>query len=185
MPDISPNLVPKHKRSLDILTVPEPCEEPWNEMAPKGDGRRHCAMCIQDVFDLSTMTREAAEALLFESTGQVCVRFYRRGDGTVVTSDCTPVRHRALRRTASGALKMGTRVASACLAMLAALGVTRAAGVDVFAWVRSTDVGKELLFEDMEPMAGEPMMHIEIEDYEESIEEPAEEDIRENTEEGI
>ena len=161
MPASPPHLVPKHKRSLDILTVPQPCEEPWDDMAERGEGRRHCDLCMQDVFDLSAMTREAAEALVFESSGQVCVRFYRREDGTVVTSDCTPVRNRALRRAAGGALKTGSRVATACLAVLAALGVARAADVDVFSWVRSTNIGKSLFAEgvDMEMMtAGAPMM---------------------------
>lgn len=161
MPDVTPNLVPKHKRSLNILTVPEPCAEPWDEMAVKGEGRRHCDMCIQDVFDLSKMTRLDAEALVFESTGNVCVRFFRREDGTVVTSDCTPVRNRALSRAAGGVLKTGLRVASACLALLAAFGVARAAGVDVFDWARNTDVGKSLLMEEQIPLAGAPMVHWE------------------------
>lgn len=150
-------LVPKRKRALEILTIEEPCEEPWDGMRDLGDGRRHCAMCMQDVFDLSRMTREAAEALVFEDSKRVCVRFFRRSDGTVVTSDCTPIRHRALRKAAGGALRLGARFVAACLTLLAAAGVARAQGFDVFRWIRSTDVGKGLLFEEM-PMAGAPLM---------------------------
>lgn len=170
MPELPPHLVPKRKRSLDILTVPEPCEEPWADMDERGPGQRHCQMCAQDVFDLGTMTRQAAEALVFESRGQVCVRFYRRNDGTVVTSDCTPVRHRALRRAAGGALKTGLRVAMACLAVLAGLGVARAADLDLFDRVRSTSLGKDLLVDEtetgmeMEMMtAGAPMANVDEE----------------------
>ncbi|MFK7999255.1 MAG: hypothetical protein AB8H86_06640 [Polyangiales bacterium] len=162
MPEVTPNLVPKQKRSLNILTVPEPCAEPWDEMSIKGEGRRHCDMCMQDVFDLSTMTQLDAEALVFENTGNVCVRFFRREDGTIVTSDCTPVRKRALTRAAGGVLKTGLRVASACLALLAAFGVARAAGVDMFGWARGTSIGKHLLMEEVpQPLAGAPMAHWE------------------------
>lgn len=162
MPAATPNLVPKHKRSLNILTVPEPCAEPWDEMDIKGEGRRHCDMCMQDVFDLSSMTQFDAEALVFENTGSVCVRFFRRSDGTIVTSDCTPVRKRVLTQAAGGVLKTGLRVASACLALLAAFGVARAAGVDMFGWARGTAIGKHLLADDVpQALAGAPMAHWE------------------------
>ena len=165
-------LSPRPKRSLDILTVASPCEEDWEGMSERGLGTRHCGMCMQNVYDLSAMTRAEAETLAFESTGKVCIRFYRRADGTVVTSDCAPIRHRALRRMAGAPLRAGGRLVGACLALLAVLGVSRAAGFDVMDWVRSTSIGKACLPHDTmgEAMMGDMAMpepvesHIEFED---------------------
>ena len=78
----------------------------------QGDERvRHCGLCRKNVYNLSSMPRAEAAALLAGNTkGELCVRFYRRSDGTVMTSDCsTSVRvklHDALRtlpRMAAGA----------------------------------------------------------------------------------
>jgi hypothetical protein len=46
------------------------------------------------------MTRREAEALITKNEGRLCVHFYRRADGTVLTDNC-PVGLRALRRRAS------------------------------------------------------------------------------------
>jgi hypothetical protein len=43
------------------------------------------------------MSRKAAEAMLTNTEGKMCVRFYRRSDGTIITADC-PVGLRAFRR---------------------------------------------------------------------------------------
>ena len=57
-------------------------------------------MCRKDAYNLSAMPRPEAAALLAGNVdGNLCVRFYRRGDGTVVTSDCgtsTPVKVRRM-----------------------------------------------------------------------------------------
>ena len=34
------------------------------------------------------MTRDQAEALLMKAEGRLCVRFYKRRDGSVITQDC-------------------------------------------------------------------------------------------------
>lgn len=63
------------------------CKERWEDMV--GDERvRNCAGCDREVFNLSSMTRDEAEALLATRGLTPCVRFYRRPDGTVMTSDC-------------------------------------------------------------------------------------------------
>ena len=49
---------------------------------------RFCKHCSLHVYNLSAMTREQAEDLLGSSSGRLCVRFYRRADGTVTTRDC-------------------------------------------------------------------------------------------------
>lgn len=54
-----------------------------------GDERvRFCTHCDQKVYNLSNMTQEEASAFIEEQTGRVCVRYYQRADGTLLTSDC-------------------------------------------------------------------------------------------------
>ena len=73
--------------SLDELQIASPCDQSWDEM--KGDERaRFCQSCSKNVYNLSGMTRAEAKTLLADTEGRVCVRFYRRADGTVLTSDC-------------------------------------------------------------------------------------------------
>jgi hypothetical protein len=58
----------------------------------RGDDQvRFCGKCRLNVYNLSGMSRRQAEALLGRSEGRVCVRFYRRPDGTVMTRDCGTV----------------------------------------------------------------------------------------------
>ncbi|HEV7558643.1 MAG TPA: hypothetical protein VGO00_24400, partial [Kofleriaceae bacterium] len=59
----------------------------WSGMT--GDERvRHCGSCNKNVYNLSGMTRDDAHALLVEHEGAMCVRYYRRHDGTILTADC-------------------------------------------------------------------------------------------------
>jgi hypothetical protein len=54
-----------------------------------GDNRtRHCSQCNQNVYHLSELTRQQAEDLVRSKEGRLCVRFYRRRDGTLLTRDC-------------------------------------------------------------------------------------------------
>jgi hypothetical protein len=73
--------------ALDDVRIASPCASPWDDM--KGDSRvRFCGGCQKNVYNLSELTREAAQALLDTTEGQLCVRIYQRPDGTVVTQDC-------------------------------------------------------------------------------------------------
>lgn len=75
------------RRRLDELRIAGPCAEDWEAM--EGDERaRRCARCAHDVFDLSALDVVAARRLVAERTGRMCVRFYRREDGRVLTRDC-------------------------------------------------------------------------------------------------
>jgi hypothetical protein len=73
---------------LDRISVASPCSESWGEMV--GDERvRYCLKCEKNVFNLSAMNRDEAEALLQQRAGgEVCVRYYQRADGTIMTQDC-------------------------------------------------------------------------------------------------
>jgi len=72
---------------LETIEIATPCGADWNQM--KGDDRaRFCGMCRLNVYNLSGMTREQAEALVREKEGKLCVRLFQRQDGTVITLDC-------------------------------------------------------------------------------------------------
>ena len=110
---------------LESIRIANPCSADWNKMQGN-DRARFCQSCEKNVYNLSDMTRAAAENLVREKEGNVCVRFYRRADGTVLTDDC-PVGLRPARR---GAVWMA-RAALAGIAAFAALvaGAAHAARV--------------------------------------------------------
>ena len=108
---------------LQTLEIPIPCTESWDAM--QGDEQvRHCGLCRKNVYNLSVMPQAQAEALLAgHADGGVCVRFYRRGDGTVLTSDCgtSPrVRLRRVLRTLPRAAAGAAGVAGAAAVAVAA-----------------------------------------------------------------
>lgn len=72
---------------LNQIDVATPCDADWNDM--HGDDRvRHCRHCDKSVYNLSILTAEDAVKLIEEREGKLCVRFFRRHDGTVLTADC-------------------------------------------------------------------------------------------------
>lgn len=84
---------------LRNLRIGFACQQRWEDMV--GEERvRACAGCDRPVFDLSAMTRADAERLLATRGLTPCVRFYRRPDGTVMTSDCPSGERRERRRLA-------------------------------------------------------------------------------------
>lgn len=100
----------KFTNPLDKIKIASPCGANWNEMY--GDERkRHCAMCKLNVYNLSDMTQMEAESFLINSEGRVCLRVFRRTDGTVITKDC-PVGWAKIKRKVS-------RTATAVFALVA------------------------------------------------------------------
>lgn len=72
---------------LKNVRIASPCSADWNEMY--GDDRkRFCGDCSLNVYNLSGMSRDEAEALIMNAEGSLCVRFYRRADGSIITKDC-------------------------------------------------------------------------------------------------
>ena len=72
---------------LKDVRIASPCSADWDKMY--GDDRkRFCGDCKLNVYNLSGMTREEAEGLIMRAEGRLCVRFYKRRDGTVITQDC-------------------------------------------------------------------------------------------------
>lgn len=77
----------KFDNPLSNIKIASPCPADWNEMY--GNGRkRFCRECKLNVYNLSGMTRAEAETLIINAEGRLCVRFYKRSDGSVITQDC-------------------------------------------------------------------------------------------------
>jgi hypothetical protein len=103
---------------LAHVRVASPCKADWDEMIGT-DRVRFCGQCSLNVYNLSAMTRDQAESVIAANEGRLCVRFYRRGDGSIITQDC-PVGLRAARRRVTSLVKAG---AAAVFAFLASLGI--------------------------------------------------------------
>jgi hypothetical protein len=82
---------------LDNIRVATPCSADWDQMT--GDERaRLCAQCNRDVYNISGLTRDEAEALIIEKEGELCVRYFQRADGTILLADCEIGRRQTRRR---------------------------------------------------------------------------------------
>jgi hypothetical protein len=81
---------------LNNLKIASPCPTSWDGMYGN-DQVRFCGECKLNVYNLSGMTKEAAENLLRSTEGRLCVRYFRRADGTVLTQDC-PIGWRAVKK---------------------------------------------------------------------------------------
>lgn len=114
--------------SLDRVRVAAPCNVDWNSMMGN-ERRRFCGQCQLNVYNLSAMTRGEAEQFVSQSEGRVCIRYYQRRDGSILTRNC-PVGLQALKRRLS-------RVANAVVSLV----ITFLAGVGVYSLVdRATPV---------------------------------------------
>ena len=82
---------------LDNVRVAAPCPANWNEMVG-GERVRYCRACEKNVYNLSEMTRKDAEELLETHEGRLCIRYYQRADGKIITQNC-PAGLRAQRRS--------------------------------------------------------------------------------------
>jgi hypothetical protein len=123
------------RRSLPILEhirIASPCKADWNAMT--GDERkRFCDQCDKHVYNLSGMSREEAERLICDTETQVCVRLFRRADGTVLTNDCAVGAKRVRRRRAIAATVGGGMLAAGSLLAWQEthmMGAVRSAGSD-------------------------------------------------------
>lgn len=126
---------------LDRVGIASPCKADWDDMT--GDERvRRCGSCDLDVYDLSAMRRDEAEAFLATRAGaeRTCVRFFRRADGRLLTRDC-PVGVRAAwrRMTWAGAGLLAAGFAAAAMFAPRGTGVSQVTPFkEVFEFVRST-----------------------------------------------
>jgi hypothetical protein len=111
----------RFRNPLDHVQVAAPCPADWEQMI--GSERvRFCGQCSLNVYNLSSMTRAEAEHLIARTEGRLCVKFYRRRDGSIITKDC-PVGLRAIGRRVSYIAKA---VVSLVLGLFAGLGAHEA-----------------------------------------------------------
>ncbi|MFK7989500.1 MAG: hypothetical protein AB8I08_26020 [Sandaracinaceae bacterium] len=110
------------QRLVDRIRIAAPCPADWASMAG-GERVRRCGSCDKNVYSLDGLSAVEVAALMREHEGSLCVRLFRRRDGTVLTADCA-VGHRRRKRR----LRV-LSVAAATMAGLAAgagFGVTAA-----------------------------------------------------------
>ena len=104
--------------SLENVQIATPCPADWNAM--QGDERsRFCGQCQLNVYNLSGMTRQEAEDLLRTTEGGMCIRMFKRADGTILTKDC-PVGLNILHRRK---VRNVTRKVAAVLVVVTAAGL--------------------------------------------------------------
>jgi hypothetical protein len=107
---------------LSRVKVASPCTADWESMLGN-ERQRFCGQCQLNVYNLSGMSKREAENLISHAEGRLCVRFYRRADGTILTKDC-PVGLRALKRRFT---RLRNAVVSTALSFFAGLGLHAAA----------------------------------------------------------
>ena len=103
---------------LNNVRVAAPCSADWDLMIGN-ELSRFCGHCNLNVYNLSGMTRSEAEHLIANNEGRLCVRFYRRADGSILTKNC-PVGLREIQRRVS---KFTRAIASAVLTFFAGIGI--------------------------------------------------------------
>jgi hypothetical protein len=117
-------------RVLNETRVASPCPASWEEM--EGDDKvRFCSGCRLHVYNLSAMDLEEAANTLLEHEGRLCVRFYRRRDGTTLPTDC-PVGVERIQKQRR-ALAVGAAVALGA-------GVMAKVGIDIAATLENQNL---------------------------------------------
>jgi hypothetical protein len=128
---------------LSHVRVAAPCRADWERM--RGNERvRFCDQCSMNVYNLSNMAKKDAEALILNTEGRLCVRYYSRADGSIIIENC-PVGLRALKRRVSG---FSRAVVSSVLSFFAGMAVL--AGLETAQ--NSLDAAKEASLDLISPV---------------------------------
>jgi hypothetical protein len=154
----------KFTNPLENIKIASPCSQDWNEMIGS-ERKRFCGECKLNVYNLSGMSRAEAENLLLNSEGRLCVRFYRRADGSVLTKDC-PVGWQAIKQRVS---KTATAFASLVFAALSGIGLANysfnhteqpSAVGQISPRIENYTMGGDVAIDDTEdvPVQGKPIM---------------------------
>ena len=127
---------------LNNLRIASPCSADWAGMIGT-DRKRYCGECKLNVYNISGMTTIEAEQLLTQGEGRLCVRYYRRADGTILTKDC-PVGWAKVKERVS-------RVATAAFSLL----MTLFAGIGIMSFFSKEDEGRNRYeMGDRQPLMG-------------------------------
>jgi hypothetical protein len=135
---------------LDNVRVASPCNADWEEMIGN-DRARFCGQCNLNVYNLSSMTKAEAEQLIGSTEGRLCVRYFSRADGSILTDNC-PVGLRAVRRRMSYVVRA---ISSAALSFLAGVGFY---GIKSSLTVRDEYLGGSMMGQPV--MIGEPVIDV-------------------------
>ena len=108
---------------LDKIKIASPCGANWDEMYGS-ERKRFCAECKLNVYNISEMTKDEAENFILRSEGRLCMRVYRRRDGTVITRDC-PVGWARVKRRLTRVYSAALGIAGGFLAGVFGLGALR------------------------------------------------------------
>ncbi|MDR3615456.1 MAG: hypothetical protein P4L53_17995 [Candidatus Obscuribacterales bacterium] len=104
---------------LNDIQIASPCPVSWGDMAPTSeDAKRFCGNCRKHVYSIDRLSANEARELILgacANNSSVCVRLFKRADGTIITDDC-PVGLRRIRNTWR---QLKTAVASAVLFIVA------------------------------------------------------------------
>jgi TonB family protein len=103
---------------LENIKVAAPCTAEWRWMYGN-DRVRFCNQCKLNVYNLSALTREQAEDLIRNTEGRLCVRFYRRKDGTIITQNCP----QGLAAVKQRFRRAGAGIAAALLTFFGSIGI--------------------------------------------------------------
>ncbi len=113
------------QRFLESLEVASPCHVDWDEMT--GDEQaRFCLHCEKNVYNISEMSRAEAEQFMRQQEGPICIRMYRRHDGTVINDDC-PVGLRKVKQKLKAARARLFKTIAASFALVSSLFASSAA----------------------------------------------------------
>jgi hypothetical protein len=113
---------------IDKVAIAAPCKVDWATMT--GDEkRRFCEKCSLHVYNLSAMTKTEAEELLSEKSDNLCLRFFRRADGTIIFENC-PVGLRRIRDGFKFSLKIVASFLTAIVSTVATLAAENASSED-------------------------------------------------------
>jgi hypothetical protein len=107
---------------LFAISVQFECPAKWSKM--KGDDKiRFCNACQKNVYNVAKMSKMEALNLISQNEGELCLRLYKRRDGTVITSDCIATVEKWRFKTKYPFLAMANAcLSSALLALLPILG---------------------------------------------------------------
>jgi hypothetical protein len=145
--------------ALQNVRIASPCSANWEQMM--GDDRvRFCAGCQMNVYNLSEMTRREAERLVASREGRLCVRYYQRADGTVLTRNCP--------KSLQVAARQISRIGSAIVSMAMTIGcgftpINRATGGQTMGKIAQQSTGTRIKVVDA---SGAPIRgaRVEVED---------------------
>jgi hypothetical protein len=102
---------------LGVVKLASPCRMRWNDLEGDDDVVRTCARCDQRVYNLSALTALEARELLLETEGRLCVRFFTRRDGTVITAQCPEGKRLKVVRMVAGAIGAAVLAVSGALSI--------------------------------------------------------------------